>query len=192
MGLRELFVKEAKCEKCEKTLLKKKLATYDTSHQGKYKNGQSIKICNDCLMQLFYEGLRSFDQTAIVIYPIKKGYNAYAYYDFDSLLNTKFTSNIQREENISLVSDLTELLPQSDTKCSCGENKATYTGCSPEIFNNDPFSWEVNKDTEFEHKYLCKDCLIRELKNKITELDIELDGIFPPIQQKGFLCPWQI
>jgi len=146
VGLRELFVKEAKCERCEKTLLKKKLATYDTSHQGKYKNGQSIKICNDCLMQLFYEGLGSFDETAIVIYP----------------------------------------LPLSDTKCSCCENRATYTGCSPKIFGNDPFSWEVIKGTEFEHKYLCKGCLIREFQNKITELDIKLDCIFPLIQKKGF------
>jgi len=94
-------------------------------------------------------------KTAIVIYPIK-GFNAYAYYDFDSLLNTKHSSEIAKEDNKMLVSDLTELLPLSNTKCRCCENKATYTGCSSEIFNNDPFLWEVIKETGFEYKYLCK------------------------------------
>ena len=191
MGLRELFIKEAKCESCKKILPKKWLAIYDTTHQGRHKNGYSIKICNDCLMKQFYESLRNFDETAIVIYPIN-GFNAYVYYDFDSLLDTKYSSNGVMEDNENLVSDLTELLPTSDTKCSCCENKATYTGCSSEIFNNDPFLWEVIKETEFEHKYLCKDCLIRELQKKIAELEIKLEGIYPPIQKKGFLCPWQI
>ena len=191
MGLRELFIKEAKCESCEKILPKKQLAIYDTTHQGRHKNGQSIKICNDCLMQLFYEDLRNFEETAVVIYPIK-GFNAYVYYDFNGLLNTKQSSEYMMENDKNLVSDLTELLPLSDTKCSCCENKATYTWCSSEIFNNDPFLWEVIKETEFEHQYLCKECLIREFQKKIAELNIKLDGIYPPIQQKGFLCPWQV
>jgi hypothetical protein len=191
MGLRELFNKESKCEKCGHTLPKKQLAIYDTTHQGQNKNGHTIKVCNDCLMELFYRDLRTFNEPAIVISPIK-GFNAYVTYNFNSLLNAKQRSRSIEEDNKKFVDDLMELLPQKDTKCSCCGNKATYTWCPPEIFNNDPFSWEVIKDSEFEHIYLCKDCLVREFQKKMAEADIRFEVLYPPLQGVGFLCSWEV
>ena len=191
MGLRDLFNKESKCEKCNIILPKKQLSEYDTTHQGQYKNGETSKVCNKCLMELFYRDLRSFNELAVVIYPIK-GFNSYVSYSFDKLLNTKQSNNRIEEETKEFVNDLKELLPANNINCSCCENIATFTWCSSELFNNDPFTWKVNKDIGFENSYLCKECLISAFQKKIEEENISFKYIYPPIEGKGFLCSWEI
>jgi len=192
MGFSELFNKELKCQNCEQILPKKQLAIYDSTHQGQNKNGHTLKVCNDCLMKLFYQDLRAFNEPVVVISPIK-GFNSYATYEFDSLLNAKQQSHSFEKDNKKFVNDIMGLLPPSDSKCNCCGNKATDTWCSSEIFiNNDPFSWKVNKDSQIENTFLCKECLIIEFQKRISETNIKFEAIYPPIQGAGFLCSWKI
>jgi len=191
MGLKELFIKESKCEKCGISIPKKDLAEYDTTHQGQNKYGNIKKVCNSCLMEMFYDSLKSFNETAVVISPIQ-GMNAYVTYNFDKLLNTKQSSHTMEENNKKFINELIELLPQNNTKCSCCEDKATYTWCSSELLNNDPFSWEINRYSGLEPIYLCKKCLINKFKEEMEKENIRFELIYPPLKGDGFICSWEI
>lgn len=189
MGLINLFNKEGKCEVCGAALPKRQLAIFDTSHQNRIKDGQIVRVCCKCLMELLYKSLKNFKEPAVVIYPIKE-LNAYVAYNFNNLLDTK--QMFHREENEIFIQDLKALLPPENAKCNCCENKATYTWCSSEIFNNDPFIWEVRHENNFEHIYLCKECLVRAFQNKVEDEHIVFQYVYPPISGEGFFTSWEV
>lgn len=191
MGLKDLFRKEHTCEKCGIVFQKSGLAVYDSTHQGKNRNGYSMKVCGNCILDMFYEDIRSFNDLAIVISPIKK-FNAFVTYDFETLLNARQNSRSSKLSNDKFVNGLKDLLPLTNTKCSDCGNVASFTWCSPEIVRNDPFTWELRNDSEFQHKYLCKECMIREFGKVIKEGDIKLEFIYPPIKGDGLLCSWEL
>jgi hypothetical protein len=189
VGLKDMFKKEVQCEKCGKVISKKQLAIFDTTIQGRNKSGQVIKVCKDCMMDLFYDSLRSNNSPAVVVHPIKK-HNAYVFYNFDELLNIKQASS--KEQNVSFVNDMQKLMPPKEIQCKCHSDKALYTWCSSEIFYNDPYKWEVNRDTKFEVAYLCKECLINEFQSMIREDNITFEVVYPPLGGEGFCTSWDI
>lgn len=87
----------------------------------------------------------------------------------------RVTHPSSKEKNEKFVWEMKSLMPLPDTQCNCCENVAFFTWCSSEIFNNDPYLWEVNKVNKLEFTYLCKECLIREYKRKIEEENIEME-----------------
>lgn len=183
-----LFNKEVICEKCGKLMLKKERAVYDTTQEGDNNKGQVLKVCHSCLMEMFFRDLREFDESLVVVGAVKK-FNAYVCYHFDRLLNVKGTSKMD-EDNNKLVDDMKALFPPDGTKCSRCDKKAVHTWCSFGLLNNDPFTWEVNKEAVSE--YLCSECLIEVFQKKLEEEDIELKIIYPPIKGLGFMCSWEI
>lgn len=186
-----LFSKETTCEKCGSAIPKKQLCLYDSTHQGRNRSGFSTKVCSHCLMELFYESLRSFHDSAVVVSPIQ-GHNAYVAYHFGMLKSVKQNSRAMEEKNNSLIDNLSELLPKSGTICNCCGNQATYVWCSPDLLKNDPFLWEVNTNTNYEPMYLCGECLIRKFQKKLEDDGIRFACIYPPLQGAGFLCSWEV
>ena len=176
-----LFNREVRCEKCGAILLKRELCEYDRAHQGRIKQEKPIKrICNLCMMEMFYTDLQNYKASLVVISPIKK-YNAYVTYHFETLF-------YNQDECRSLL----ELLPSNGEKCTrCGV-QAVHTWCAPDVLfrDNDPYKWEVN--TQGKHELLCSVCLIDALKQGLDVLDITLRNIIPPYKGQGVLTPWEI
>jgi hypothetical protein len=191
MGFKDFFSKEINCARCGKVITKKEAGQYDASHQGKYKEGISQKVCLDCLKELLFENLLRFQDRLVIISPIRNK-NAMVTYNFDELLSVKQGNGMMEEQNKQFVYDLRALLPLNTDKCACCGEKATMTYAPSAIINHDPFSWRIIHDESIKTSFLCSDCMTDEMKKVFTEVDILLDFIYPPLSGDGLLCSWEL
>lgn len=191
MGFKDLFNKEINCARCAKVILKKEAGEYDTSHQGKVKDGFSQKVCQDCLKELLYDDLRRFQDRLVVIAPIPSK-NAMVTYNLDELLRVNKGNGGAAKQNADFVKDLRAMLPLETTQCACCSQKATMTYAPSSIINNDPFSWKIIRDESIKSSYLCADCLIEALKKDFIEKDVRLDAIYPPLAGDSQFCSWEL
>lgn len=91
MSLFDVFKKEAECAKCRLLLPKKHLGTFDTTHQGKRKEGEKLLLCPSCMVEALIKQFLYFHEKAVVVYPSKK-FNAYVFYQFKELENNTRSS----------------------------------------------------------------------------------------------------
>lgn len=182
--LGNIFKKEMICDNCGTTFNKKEKGIYDASHQGRITDGYELKVCPTCMVNLIVKQFNTFTNKAIIIKPTLK-HKSYVFYQFESMDKTN------KEDEI-LVSDLKSFLPHDDSKCNKCNSVATYTWCSPEILNNDPYSWEVNNKHNFSYTYLCKKCLSNEFKKEVESNNVKFKFFYPPITGDGFCTQWDL
>ena len=190
MGFKDLFNKEINCARCAQVITKKEAGLYDTSHQGRVKDGFSQRVCQDCLRDLLYEDLRRFQDKLVVIAPIPSK-NAMVSYNLDELLRVNQGMGMMKE-NAAFVQDLKALLPSPTVKCECCGQKATMTFCPSAIIGDDPFSWRISHDESIKTSFLCPDCMVKELKNEFKEKEIRLYAIYPPLLGDSVFCSWEL
>jgi hypothetical protein len=182
--------KEVTCEECNVSFPKKQICVYDSTRQGRVKNERKINLCQKCvLIRLF----KSFNKKAIIVHPLKK-YKAYVYYSFDELLPSTWDS-ATHESAIRFVSALRKLTPPDNAVCNCCTNYASFTWCSPEVFDNNPYNTEVSPEDDFESVYLCKECLIKSFSGIVQSENISFSAIFPPAidgDGDGYYTPWDV
>ncbi len=175
------FKKEIECERCKRAISKKEMKIVDTRDDGRNKSGVKRYLCVNCLEHEIYHAMMDNKFKSILIHPMK-GYNCYVYYNFKNLKKERASEH--------LAVDLEKILPNSDEHCSCG-HIAHYSLCSPEIFGNDPWNWEVlNYNVEIQ--YLCKDCAYKYLISAMNEPGIEIKYFYPHIISEGFFTPWDV
>lgn len=172
-----LFNKEIECEQCNLTKPKKQIGIYDTSHQGRRKDGKKFKFCNDCMVGMLIKQLRENEEKAVIIYPTKK-YNAYVFYQFNG--------------NDNFLNDMETFLPPEYAECNLCGNQAFYTWSPLDIVYNNPYEWKVDFDKQSECIYLCKECLITQFHQKLMNENVKFDAIYPPIGGRGLCTPWQV
>lgn len=185
-----IFSREAPCGECGKSIHKKKLCLYDGTHQGRIKNGQKTLNCQQCSLEKLFEQFRSLKEKLVIVAP-SSSFNTYAYYGFDSLTESS-RSSIHKDRDAKFINAMKDMLPPANTKCSCCSSKAHFSWCNVEIFNGYPFSWEENHKNNFKVTHLCKECLVKEFREKIQESDLTLQTIFPPLDGEGFCTPWEV
>lgn len=135
-----------------------------------------------CAMDSFYRSLIEAKAKAVVIRPEEK-YNAVIYYEFNRINAL--------DDNEEFSSCMKNALPKDGQACQeCGE-EAFYTWCSLDIICNDILNWEPFTD-DFERTYLCKECLVKAMKQKLEEDNIRLSAIGPAYGGEGFYSPWQV
>jgi len=184
------FKKEILCGRCGLQLPKQQLGIFDTTHQGKRKQGEQIRLCQSCMIEALIEQISNFQGRAIFVYPSDK-FNAYVFYQFNELEeNIKYSRHYDKDADF--IKDMRELLPSNHAVCTDCNDSALFTWASLELFDDDPYSWQVKRKIELEHIYLCKKCLINYLLDKLKTDNIQLSAIYPPIEGDGFCTPWDI
>lgn len=182
-----IFDSDAQCEVCKRVLPKKQIAEYDRTHSGRIKGETKIKrICGGCMTERLFEDIRSFGEPIVFVYPMKK-YNAYTTYHFKALIEAN--NGNKYDETSELVEGWKSLLPEDGEKCECCGGRTIHTWCSPDAIYGDPFKWAV--DWNAEHRHLCAECLVKELKQKLEEEDIHIRYVYPPVEGSGVVMPWQ-
>jgi len=180
--------KELTCEECNVSFPKKQICVYDSTRQGRVKNEIKLNLCQKCaLIYLF----KSFNKKTIILHPLKN-HNAYTYYDLDELLRSSRTS-IHKDRFTKFVSALRKLIPPDSAVCNCCTDHASFTWCSPEVFDNNPYNTEISPEEDFEAVYLCKECLIKLFSGIVKSEDISFSAILPPaIDGDGYYTPWDV
>jgi hypothetical protein len=190
MGLQSLFSQDVKCERCQTLVKKKSRVLFDPTHQNRYKGTKSMSLCPHCASQQFRESLTSFGNRLVVIEPIPK-FNALVTYHTEDMLRLGNSVGMKKE-NEEFFHDIHELLPSSEARCvECG-HPATMTWCPSEIINRDPFTWKINKEFSSKTSSLCSTCLSRRMDSRLSELDIKIEFILPPIKGEGVMCSWEM
>ncbi|QVK17556.1 hypothetical protein KHQ81_11955 [Mycoplasmatota bacterium] len=176
-----IFKRDIECSRCNRIILKKEIQIIDTRNDGRNKLGVKRYVCKDCVEHEIYKVLNENKYKAVLIHPMKK-FNSYVYYNFSELL--------QEPASEELANDLERILPKANQYCSCG-NRAQYSWCSPEIFDNDPWNWKVI-DNEVKIEFLCKECAFRKILGTLQEGDIDIKYLYPYIKSEGFFTPWDV
>ena len=190
MGILNLFSQETKCDICQTLVKKSSRVLFDPTHQNCYKGAKSMHLCPHCASQRLRESLTQFTDRLVVIEPIPK-FNALVTYHTEEMLRLGRYSEM-KEENEEFFQDIQALLPSAETGCvECG-HPATMTWCPSEIINHDPFTWEINKDYLSKTYPLCPTCLSLRLDKHISDLDLSIEFILPPIKGEGVMCSWDM
>jgi len=179
---------EVTCEECKACFPKKNMCIYDSTRQGRMKNERKMNLCQKCaLIRLF----KSFNNKTIIVHPLKK-YNAYVYYSFNELLPSSWDAT-NKDRDIKFVSALRKLIPPDSAVCNCCTDHASFTWCSPEVFDNNPFKTEISPEEDFEAVYLCRECLIKSFSGIVQSENISFSAISPPaIDGEGYYTPWDV
>jgi len=176
-----IFKKEIICDQCLRLIPKREIKIFDTRCDGRNKKGIKKRLCINCLEHEIYHIFNVNKYRGILIHPMEI-YNSYAFYNFSDLL--------QERASEDLAIDLEKILPNDGQYCSCG-NLAQYSRCSPEIFDNDPWNWQVMND-EVEIEYLCKECAPKKVLADFKKLNYKIKYIYPYIKSEGFFTPWDV
>lgn len=181
------FNKELVCEECDATVNKKSICTFDYSHQGRIKQQPTFKVCQKCGLEKLVADLQKYSHKAVIIQPSSK-YNAYTFYSFDEL-----NEGATHYDGIEYVENIKSFLPESNEKCKFCSNEAIYTWCPFDIYyEGRPDSFDIDLSVKQECIYVCKDCLIELLVNKIETEKIDFSAVYPTIDETGFYTPWQV
>lgn len=186
------FSKRFFCEKCHAPIDKKSMCTFDYSLQGKNKDANAIRLCQNCCLKEFADNFRQHTQKAVIIQPSSK-FNSYAFYNFKELLG-KSKHSINGYRDVELIENMKRLLPNDETKCSLCSSRANYTYCPLDIFYEDsPYDWEINMTEKGQCTYLCPNCLIELLLSSVEKGIINFNAVFPMVNDEiGFYTPWDV
>jgi hypothetical protein len=184
------------CERCGKTLEKKQVNFFDSTIRGARQDGETLKLCSNCLMEKFTESLARFKFRAIVVYPtVDRGWfsktNAYHFFTWEEMREIRGYSS-DGEANRwpeDYIASLTGLLPPAGTPCSLCGDTASFTWVSPEIYFNDWSSAKVNTEGRYEKTFVCRKCLLHEFRKKTRENNLIFDEFLPPTDGDGFGTP---
>jgi len=183
------------CERCGVTLEKKQVNFYDSSLRGARHDGETLKLCRNCLIEKFDESLARFKFRAVMVYPMAgTGWfsktNAYHFFTWEEMReNHGYSKSGETRWPEDYIVSLTGLLPPAGTRCSLCGDAALFTWVSPEIYFNDWSSAKVNKDGKYEKTFVCRKCLLREFRKKIIENDLIFDEFLPPVDGDSFGTP---
>lgn len=182
------FGKSITCQRCGSTIEKGQVNSFDSTIRGHNTAGESLKVCGNCLIEKFNDSLKSFNSRAVVVYPTNSmGWmtkpNAYQFYSFEEM------DSYGWEEDF--ITSLDSLLPSVDTKCSLCGDAASFAWVSPEIYFNDYSSGKLNQKGNYEEKFLCTKCLLREFKKKFIEGNLKFDEFLPPVEGESFGTPFE-
>ena len=178
-----LFKRESNCEKCQMVFQKKELNFFDSTIRGDRFGGEKLHLCQNCFIEMVSEYFKNYRNKAVVVYPIKK-YNAYQFYSMKDLKKWNFSEKF--------IENVKQLLSSMSSECDECKRKANFIWCSPEIYNDDPFSGKIDISKPFEKRFLCGNCLSEEFAKKICENNLHFDEFFPPIDFDGFCTSFEV
>ncbi len=184
------FHKELFCEKCHAPIGKKEMCIFDYSFQGRNKEGKKIYLCQDCCIKELYDNLRKHSSKAVIIQPSNK-YDAFTFYSFE-MLSKGIEHSINKKVILKYLKDIESFLPKDGERCSnCGK-EANYTWCTMNIYSkNNPSCMDINLQEKENAAFLCTDCLVKSLIQRIKAQKIIFKAIYPMIDNvTGFFTPW--
>lgn len=184
------------CERCGVELDKKRANQFDSTFGGSQEarqTGEKLKLCRDCLFVKFSEYLSNYGFRALVVYPMRdKHVNAYVFYSLHEMETAKGGGRYSAWPR-RYIDQIRQILPPPNTVCqSCGTNKAMFAWCSPEIYRNNYTRDKLELEGTYRRDYLCNNCLLVQVKTKVTENNNVFDLFTPPVDGEGLLTSWDI
>jgi len=179
------------CDRCGGSFEKKQLNGFDSTRDGRRKNGEKMRLCRNCLFDKFSEYLSRYNGRALAVYPMKdKHVNAYVFYTLDELSKTSWRTGKWPQK---YTDQIRQTLPPPNTICqSCMTNDAFFAWCSPEIYSNNYTSDKLNPEGTFRRELLCGNCFAVQFRSKVVENENVFAEFMPPVDVDGFLTSWDI
>lgn len=182
--------KPVTCQRCGVTIEKKQENIFDSTIRGKKKDGETLTLCGNCLMEKFGESLARFKFRAVVVYPQNNmGWNnsdanAYQFYTLKEMSDYHWTDDY--------IAALHDLLPPAGTRCSTCGAAASFTWVSPKMYFNDWSSSKINTKEKYEKTFVCGRCLLQEFRKKFLENHLKFDEFLPPVDGDSFGTPFEV